>query len=195
MFEATVAARRGQNVEENLSFLAASRSQGSVRPASARAFDRHRRRKPRPTAVHGRTSIVAQIRGEHILSRSTDVFVLTEKIRQREDSHEQSFMQSMMRSFAGPITEMVNRVNTCVLDVARDNQTESFITNACERRRRGRTRRRRPSYLLRYSEFGSARVRHYVDRRRRGAHSGGCVPLRIPPDRRTSKCTGRDSSL
>ena len=80
----------------------------------------------------GRTSMPAQIEGGHVFSRSTDVFVLTGKIRQREDSHWQSFMQSMMRSFAGLNTEMVNRVNIRVLDVVRDNQTERSITNAVD---------------------------------------------------------------
>ena len=41
----------------------------------------------------GRTSILAQIQGGLVFScPTTDVFVLTEKIHQREDSHRQSFM-------------------------------------------------------------------------------------------------------
>ena len=128
----------------------------------------------------------AHIQGGHVFSRSTDVFVLTEKIRQREDSHRQSFMQSMMRSSAGLNTEMVGRVNIRVLDVVRDNQNERFITNVVDAAARSGER---PSYLLLLSEFGSARVRHCVDRRRRGAHSGGCVRLEMPSERRTSNCT------
>ena len=133
-----------------------------------------------------------QIRGEHIISRLTDVFVLMEKIRQPGDCYWQSLLQSMMRTFAGPITEMVNRVDTRVLDVARDNQTERFITNAVDAAARGGER---PARLFLLAEFGSARVRHYMDRCRRGAHSGGCVSLGIPSDRRTSNRTGRDSGL
>ena len=92
----------------------------------------------------------------------------------------------MMRTFAGLTTEMVNRVNTRVLDVARDNQTERFITKAVDAAARGDER---PPYLFVLPEFGSARIRHHVNRRRRGAHSGSCVRLKMPSERRTSKCT------
>ena len=51
----------------------------------------------------------------------------------------------MMRTFAGPTTEMVNRVNTRVLDVVRDNWTEIFITNAVDAAARNGEG---PSYLF-----------------------------------------------
>ena len=92
----------------------------------------------------------------------------------------------MMRSFAGLITEMVGRVNTRMLDVVRDSQTETFITNAVDAAARGDER---PPYFFVLPEFGSARIRHYVNRRRRGAHSGNCVRLKMPSERRTSNCT------
>ena len=94
----------------------------------------------------------------------------------------------MMRTFAGLTTEMVNRVNTRVLDVARDNQTESFITKAVDAAARGDER---PPYLFVLPEFGSARIRHCVDRRRRGAHSGGCVRLEMPSERSLELATAR----
>ena len=78
----------------------------------------------------------------------------------------------MMRTFAGPTTMMVN---TRVLDVVRDSWTEVFITNAVDAAARDGEGPSYLSFLL--SELGSARVRHNVDRRRRGAHSGGCVSL------------------
>ena len=128
----------------------------------------------------------------HLLALHRRVCAHKENLHRRQNCHWQSFLQSMMRTFAGLNTEMVGRVNIRVLDVARDNRTESFITNAVDAAARDGEK---PPYLFVLSEFGSARVRHYVDRRRRGAHSGGCVRLEMPSERRTSNCTERDSSL
>ena len=95
----------------------------------------------------------------------------------------------MMRTFAGPTTDMINRVNTRVLDVVRDKQTERFITNAVDAAARGGEG---PFHHFLVSEFGSARVRHSVDRRLRGAHSGGCVRLERP--QRGGLVTARDET-
>ena len=102
----------------------------------------------------------ARIRGEHIFSRFTDVYVLTRRTYTGARTATGKALQSMMRSFAGLITEMVGRVNTRMLDVVRDSQTETFITNVVGAAARGCER---PSDHFLLSEFGSARVRHYVD--------------------------------
>ena len=127
-----------------------------------------------------------RIRGEHIFSRFTDVYVLTRRTYTGARTATGKALQSMMRTFAGLTTEMVNRIDTRVLNVARDNQTERFITNAVDAAARGDER---PPYFFVLPEFGSARIRHYVNRRRRVAHSGNCVRQKMPSEGRTSNCT------